>query len=150
MSTVKQFNAALRSWAEVFMARSMREWMRFVKTSGLSMPQYSMLMRLYYKGGCGISDISAALDVTNAAASQMVDRLVQMELIDRVEDPNDRRAKQVTISGRGRTLVEKGIEARNRWTEDLPNLLAADQRAAVVSALNILVEAARKLESNDS
>ncbi len=146
MSTAKQFNTALRDWAEIFMTRSMREWVRFVKSSGLSMPQFSTLMRLYYHGGCGISEISAHLDVTAPAASQMVDRLVQTGLLERVEDPNDRRAKQVTLSAKGRALIEKGIEARNRWSEELAPKLTAEQRGLVIEALSHLAEAANKLE----
>ena len=146
MSTSKQFSTALREWAEVFLSRSMREWTRFVKASEISMPQFSALMRLYYRGGCGISDISAHLDVTVPAASQTVDRLVHQGLIERTEDPNDRRAKQVTISPKGRALVEKGIEARNQWMEDLPAALPREQQAAVIAALTALTEAARKLE----
>ena len=146
MSTTKQFNIALRDWAEIFMARSMHEWVRFVKSSGLSMPQFSTLMRLYYHGGCGISEISAHLDVTAPAASQMVDRLVQTGLLERVEDPNDRRAKQVTLSAKGRGLIEKGIEARNRWSEELATKLTAEQRGLVIDALAHLTEAAGKLE----
>ncbi|MBI3241648.1 MAG: MarR family transcriptional regulator [Chloroflexi bacterium] len=146
MSTAKQFNTALREWAEIFMTRSMREWVRFIKSSGLSMPQFSTLMRLHYRGGCGISDISAHLDVTAPAASQMVDRLVQMGLLERGEDPNDRRAKQVTLSAKGRDLVEKGIEARNRWSEELATKLTAEQRGVVIDALAHLTEAAGKLE----
>jgi DNA-binding MarR family transcriptional regulator len=146
MSSAKQFNTALHTWAEVFMARSMHEWVRFVKSSGLSMPQFSTLMRLYYHGGCGISEISAHLDVTAPAASQMVDRLVQMGLLERGEDPNDRRAKQVTLSPKGRELIEKGIEARNRWSEELATKLTAEQRGLVIDALAHLTEAAGKLE----
>ncbi len=146
MSSAKQFNTVLREWAEIFMTRSMREWARFVKSSGLSMPQFSTLMRLYYHGGCGISEISAHLDVTAPAASQMVDRLVQMGLLERDEDPNDRRAKQVTLSAKGRGLIEKGIEARNRWSEELATKLTAEQRGIVVEALAHLSEAANKLE----
>ena len=147
MSTAKQFNTALRDWAEIFMTHSMREWVRFVKSSGLSMPQFSTLMRLYYHGGCGISEISAHLVVTAPAASQMVDRLVQMGLLERGEDPNDRRAKQVTLSAKGRALIEKGIEARNRWSEELTTKLTAEQRGIVVEALTFLTEAASKLDS---
>ena len=146
MSSAKQFNAALRNWAEIFMTHSMREWVRFVKSSELSMPQFSTLMRLYYRGGCGISDISTHLDVTAPAASQLVDRLVQMGLLERGEDPNDRRAKQVTLSAKGRDLVEKGIEARNRWSEELAVKLTSEQRGVVIEALTYLTNAAGKLE----
>src|SRR3990172_2296967 len=146
MSTAKQLNAALRAWAEVFMARSMHEWMRFVKGSGLSMPQFSALMRLYYRGECGISDISAHLDVTAAAASQLVEGLVQKGLLERVENPRDRRAKQVSITPKGRALIQKGIEVRNQWIEKLAVHLTAEQRATVVAALKYLTQAAEQLE----
>ncbi len=92
----------------------------------------------------------ASPNTTAAATSQMVDRLVHAGLIERVEDPSDRRAKQLTISEKGRALVEKGIEARNRWWEYLPAALNAEQRAAVVEALNSLAEAARALEASDT
>ena len=127
------------------MARSMHEWMRFVKGSGLSMPQFSTLMRLYYRGECGISDISAHLDVT-AAASQLVEGLVQKGLLERVENPRDRRAKQVSITPKGRALIQKGIEVRNQWIEKLAVHLTAEQRATVVAALKYLTQAAEQLE----
>jgi len=76
----------------------------------------------------------------------MVDRLVQMSLLERVEDPHDRRAKQVTISAKGRALIEKGVEARNRWAEELASKLTAEQRGLVVEALAHLANAAGKLE----
>jgi len=145
MSSPKQFTTALRGWAEIFMAHSMRAWTRYVKASGLSMPQFSVLMRLHYRGGCGISDISEHLGVTAAAASQLVDRLVQGGMLERVEDPQDRRAKQVTLSTKGRALIAAGVEARNQWTEQLTTQLTAEERAEAIHALTILTTAAEKI-----
>ena len=146
MASTKLFVSTMRGWAEVFMAHSMRAWMRYVKASELSLPQFSVLMRLYYRGGCGISDLSAHLDVTAAGASQLVEGLVQKGLLERVENPNDRRAKQVSLSAKGRALIEKGIEIRNRWTEKLAVHLTADQQVTVIAALKYLTEAAEQLE----
>ena len=146
MASSKLFASTMLEWAEVFMAHSMREWTRYVKASELSMPQFSTLMRLHYRGECGITDISEHLDVTAAAASQMVEGLVQKGLLERVENPHDRRAKQVSISTKGRALIEKGIEIRNQWTEQLTAHLTSDQQATVITALKYLTEAAEQLE----
>jgi len=146
MSSAKAFAATMRAWAEVFMAHSMHAWIRYFKASELSMPQVSALMRLYHGGECGISDLSAHLDVTAAAVSQLVEGLVQRGLLERVENPHDRRAKQVSITAKGRALIEKGIETRNQWTEKLAAHLTAEQQATVVAALNHLMAAARKLD----
>jgi DNA-binding MarR family transcriptional regulator len=145
MYQAQELQAALKEWSEAFMARSMREWMRYVRGTGLSMPQFSTLMRLYYRGGCGLSDITADLEVTAAAASQMVDRMVRDGYLVRSEDPHDRRAKQVTLTERGRQLVAEGITVRNRWTEKLVDQLDAAERAAASHTLQKLTEATRKL-----
>ena len=72
-----RFDDVLRQWSEVFMGRSMRDFSAFMRNSGLSMPQVSLLSRLYYQGQCGVTDIADHLAVTSPAASQMVERLVQ-------------------------------------------------------------------------
>ena len=102
MTDSVRFSRALRQWMDVFMHRSMSGWMQYVKSSGLSMPQFSILMRLHYRGECGISNLSEHMDISAAAASQLVDKLVQAGLLERTEDPHDRRAKQVALSPKGR------------------------------------------------
>jgi DNA-binding MarR family transcriptional regulator len=147
MSSTKAFTSAMRDWAEVFMARSMREWMRYVKSTELSMPQFSIMMKLYYRGRCGISDVSAHLDVTPAGASQLVDGLVQKGYLERTEAEHDRRVKQISLTRKGQALIEKGIEVRNQWMDLLATRLTPEQRQNVIAAVERLAEAARKLEA---
>jgi len=142
----QRFARCLREWAEVFGHRSMRDFVRFAKQAGISMPQMHTLMRLYHEGACGVSDVGAQLGVTNAAASQMIERLVQQGLVERTEDVHDRRVKHLSLTARGRALVQKGIEARRRWMDDLPKMLSAERQAAIVAALDYLTQAARRLE----
>ena len=146
MSKPVQITKSLHAWMDVFMHRSMRSWGRFVKTTGLSMPQFSILMQLHYKGSCGMSEISERSNVTAAAASQLVEKLVQSELIERTEDPNDRRAKQLSLSKKGAKLVEQGIEERHRWMDELAGNISAEESGLVVEALEILIRAAGHLE----
>ena len=142
--------SVLRSWSEVFMRRSMHEFMRFSRQSGLSMTQISVLFRLHYGGACGVSDLGDHLGVSNAAASQMVDRLVGMDLLKRSEDPVDRRVKTLALTSKGKALVLDSIEARRRWMEDLTTALAPDQEQHIVAALTMLTQAALKLESDQA
>jgi len=132
---------------DVFMHRSMRGWGRFAKSTGLSMPQFSVLMQLHYRGACGMSKVSEGFDITPAAASQLVDKLVQSGLIQRVEDPHDRRAKLLNLTDKGRELIQQGIEERYRWVEELAGKLTAEERAQVSEALNIMTRAAQELEA---
>jgi DNA-binding MarR family transcriptional regulator len=72
-----QFSQTLRGWMDTFIHRSMHDSARFIKASGFSMPQFFLLMHLYRHEKCGISDLSEHMDVTTAATSQLVDKLVQ-------------------------------------------------------------------------
>lgn len=145
--TKSTFNQAIRSWMDVFMHRSMRGWGQFAKSTGLSMPQFSVLMQLHHKGACGVSDISERFDITNAAASQLVDKLVQSGFIKRDEDPNDRRAKLLNLTDKGKKLIQQGKEERYRWVDELAGKLSAEERTQVSEALDIMTKAAKALEA---
>lgn len=128
------------------MQRSMRGWSHHAKATGLSMPQFSILMQLYHRGNCGISDIRERFEISAAAASQHVDNLVQAGLLERTEDARDRRAKQIRLSPRGRSMLENGIHERYRWMDRLSATLGEKERREIAGALAILTEAARKLD----
>ena len=147
MTKSTQFDQSIRAWMDVFMHRSMRSWGQYAKSTGLGMPQFSILMQLHHKGACGVSDISERFDITNAAASQLVDKLVQGGLLKRDEDPHDRRAKLLNLSDKGRRLIQQGMEERYRWVDELAGRLTADERARVSAALNIMTQAAKELEA---
>ena len=126
------------------MHRSMRDFRRFMDETGLSFSQINILMRLVHGKSTGVSEIGEQMGVTNAAASQAVDRLVQLDLIERTEDPEDRRAKRLALTQKGRSLIEKGIEARSKWIEGLTDALTPEQQKMIISALTLLTEAAQK------
>ena len=146
MTDSRQFSQSLRQWVEATTHRTMRDQARYVKSLGFSMPQFFLLMQVYYKKQCGISDLSEHMEITTAAASQTVEKLVQSGLLDRAEDPNDRRAKQVTLSPKGSELIEKSIAARFRWVDALAKELSAEEKTKVHEALEILTKAAHTLE----
>ncbi|HUI88268.1 MAG TPA: MarR family transcriptional regulator [Anaerolineales bacterium] len=146
MTKPDSFTQAVRTWVDVSTQRSMRGWSHHAKATGLSMPQFSIMMQLYYRGACGLSEISERFEITNAAASQHVDNLVQAGLIERTEDPHDRRAKHIQLSAKGKSLIERGISERYRWVDQLAQSLSEKERVRTVEALSLLTEAARNLE----
>ncbi len=146
MTKTIPISQSLRSWMDIVMHRSMRGWMTFAKSTGLSMPQFSILMQLHHKGPCGMSEISERFDITAAAASQLTEKLVQGGYIERAEDPNDRRAKSIQLTPKGRELVDAGMTERYRWMDELVSKLSAEDKPKVVEALIVLTEAAKQLE----
>jgi len=110
------------------------------------MPQFSVLMQLHHKGACGMSEISERFEITPAAASQLVDKLVQSGLVQREEDPSDRRAKLLNLTEKGQELIQQGHVERYRWVDELGGKLTAEERAQVSEALDIMTRAAEELE----
>lgn len=128
------------------MRRSMHDFMEFTRASGLTMVQLNTLMRLHFGGACGVSDLGNHLGVTSAAASQLVERLAQMGLLERTQDPNDRRTRPLAVTDQGRALIQQGIEARRRWISDLTCELSAEDQQSITVALTLLTNAAQALE----
>ena len=147
MTNSVQFTQSIRSWMDVFMHRSMRGWGRYAKSTGLSMHQVSLMMQLNYRGACGMSEISERFNVTPAAASQLVDKLVQSGYIQREEDPNDRRAKMLNLTDTGRDLIRQGMEERYRWEDELTEKLTEEERAQISEALDIMTRVAQDMEA---
>lgn len=127
------------------MRRSGHDFKRSMVDTGLSFTQLNVVMHLFRGEISSVSDIGEHTRVTSAAASQTVDQLVQLGLIERTEDPNDRRAKQLTLTPKGRALIKNVIEARSKWIESLADSLTPEQQDLIISAFTLLTEAANKM-----
>jgi DNA-binding MarR family transcriptional regulator len=141
-----QFEQAMHTWVDLFTHRSMRGFNHFAKSTGLSMPQFSIMLQVYYRGACGISDISQRFEITSAAASQLAEKLVHSGYLERTEDPRDRRARLLELSEKGRSLIGHGMHERYRWLDELTARLSEQDQRKITEALTILTAAAQKAE----
>lgn len=149
MSDSLRFIQSIRASMDLVTHQAFREHGRYVKSTGLSMPQFGILMHLKYHQLCSLSDISARMGVTAAASSQLVDKLVQGGLLERAEDPVDRRAKQITLSARGHELVEAGLATRHDWVDVLVKELTPAECELVEKGLAVLARALRKKQGEE-
>ncbi|WP_223069579.1 MarR family winged helix-turn-helix transcriptional regulator [Paenibacillus caui] len=78
------------------------------KELGLTGPQFHLLIFIYRKGTCKVSDLAEAMNVKPSAITVMLDRLVQSGFVDRRHDENDRRAVLVSLTGRGNEVMAEG------------------------------------------
>jgi DNA-binding MarR family transcriptional regulator len=131
---------------ELFVQRSMRGIMGSMKQDGLSMPQIYTLMYLYHEGEVRISDIGVLMEVGKAAASQLVERLVQQGLVERVEDTHDRRAKKIKLLPKSLALIEKGLLVQRQQMGEILGGLSFDQLSTVQKAFMYLMDAMRRFD----
>lgn len=134
----------------IFRRRMMGNLYAYARDKGLTMGQFGAMLHVAHRGGCGVSDIGTDLGITNSAASQMLERLVQLKLIVRSENPADRRSKQIELTNDGRQILQEGSLANQTWLESLAQSMTVEEQEVVRNALAILITRARQLEESPS
>lgn len=130
----------LQEWMRLVMQHSMRNFILHAKQLNFSMVQINALFRIHHKGACGVAELGDEMGVTSAAASQLLERLVQQGLAVRTEDPQDRRNKRVALTEAGERIVQESAAARQSWLNQVAELLSAEEQKQVNDALQLLIE----------
>jgi DNA-binding MarR family transcriptional regulator len=97
----------IRSWWMLMAEASLGEDLAIMAETGLTLPQVLTLFKLHDQSPQCVSSIAAVLHLSQPATSQLLDRLVQEGLVDRTEDPGDRRRKRLAITPRPRPRCEQ-------------------------------------------
>ena len=71
------------------------------------------------EGAVTLVTLARRLMVTKQNMTGMIARLEQLGLAERQEDPSDLRSSRVTLTRRGRTLVDKLRPAYDAWLESI-------------------------------
>ncbi len=132
-----------------FISRLIQEFMTLMREHDLSLPQIYALMYLFHEGECQVSDIARLMEASNAAASQLIERLWQQGLVERREDPNNRRMKKISLSQKGSDLVREGILS-NQFLGEIFSALTNDQIETIHLALGYLADAMRTVREKDT
>jgi DNA-binding MarR family transcriptional regulator len=118
--------------------------LRVIEESGLSLTQCKALLEL---GGLGqtaetwqVGDLAELFGVSLPSMSRAVDALVKEKLATRVEDPDDRRVRQVRITAKGKDLVETLVAVRQSGIEAFASTLSAAQRRKLDAAVDSLMD----------
>jgi DNA-binding MarR family transcriptional regulator len=136
---------ALQEWMGIFMRHSMHSWILYMRENELSISQIGALFQINH-GRSNVSDLGEGLGISNAAASQMLERLVQQELIVRSEDPQDRRVKQLVLTDKGCKIIQESIRARQEWLKDLVSGLSGEEKEQIAAGLRVLIDRTNQLE----
>jgi len=119
--------------------------LRVIEESGLSLTQCKALLEL---GGLGrdearawqVSELAEVFGVSAPSMSRAVEGLVKKGLATRIEDPDDRRARQVGITAEGKDLVETLVAVRQTGIEAFAATLSAAQRRKLDAAVDSLMD----------
>jgi DNA-binding MarR family transcriptional regulator len=87
-----------------------------------------------------INELAHGLRISMAAAGRTVDQLATGGLVDRREDPRDRRVRRISLSEAGRTLTKKYLDARRGALRGFVQRLRPDDRERLRTALRPILD----------
>ena len=145
MQTTEQIAAVIRDWLDSFAFRSLETMRRYAKAQGVSMPQYGVMMHLHFQGGRKLHTVGDSMEITSAAASQLIEKLVLAGYVARSESAEDRRVRHIELTEKGRAFVQAGLRQRSMWAEHVAEQLTPEQAQAALTALPAIMAAERKL-----
>ena len=146
MSSSDQFISGFHDWMEIFTHHSMRGYMHYAREKGLSRSMIGTLFHLSHRDHAGVTDLGEHLGVSSAAASQMLEHLVAEGLIQRIEDPDDRRMKKLSLTDKGSEVMRESISARLGWLEELSGNLSEEEKNQISIAINLIIEKTKELD----
>jgi DNA-binding MarR family transcriptional regulator len=108
----------------------------------VTVTQFRTLVVLRAHGTSRLNRLSHRLQVNASTTLRTVERLREAGLVDRRENPDDRREVAIELTDRGRRLVDEVTARRRRAIEGIVRAMPIEQRAAMVDALLAFAQAA--------
>jgi DNA-binding MarR family transcriptional regulator len=115
-----------------------------------SLPQLRVLTLMEARGSLTLGAVAAALGVHPSNATRMCDRLVAAGLVDRQDDPDDRRQLRLTLTPDGAGLVASVMRHRRAAVRRALTQMPPGERAELAASLGAFAEAAFGLIDEDA
>ena len=144
MTSRTEFLKTLEDWAKLYFFQSLTDFYSYLKHTELSLLQAYALAYLVFKGSINISELCEHMMVSPGAASQLVDRLEKLGMVERIADPNDRRVRRISVLDKGEKFVQEHFEFSQGWLSEISANIAPDQEAQIAAVLSMLIKSSGK------
>lgn len=94
----------------------------------LTLPQFLILSFLNERGELKMTDLAHFMQVSTAAMTGIVDRLVEARYAVRIFDPTDRRIIKIRLTSKGAVLVKKIGQERRQMIMNIFGKISEDDR----------------------
>ena len=85
--------------------------------------------------GVTLKELAEAMKLAPATVSELVESLVKKNFLQRVQNPEDRRAVQITLTDHGQMLLDECLKAVDSLCEKLLAGLPPSERTAMLNSL---------------
>lgn len=127
---------------EAFQHRLMALHATEFTTLDITMAQAKLLYVVATAGELSMSEIALRLGVTISTTSGAVERLVELGLLARIEDPANRRQVRVSVTEMGTATLEQVRELSTRQVRTLFERIDDNDLGVIERAIRIMTDAA--------
>ena len=129
----------LRELLHAFLMASVPAWVDLQ----LTLPQLRTIFIIAHHQTSSVMQVAKHLGIGEPTASHLIDKLVQAGLVDRSDDPMDRRRAIVQVSAEGEKLIEKLLgweEFLGEWLHQVPEDDLSNFRQGLNAIMNEIHE----------
>jgi len=105
---------------------------------GITIGQSFILFDLLINECSSLKDIAARVQLDSPAVTGFIDRLVREDLVERQEDPCDRRSLCISLTEKGQKLVEKILPIAKQFNRQIKDILIPSDLEAFERSLERL------------
>jgi MarR family 2-MHQ and catechol resistance regulon transcriptional repressor len=115
-----------------------------IENLGLGLTDFAVLEALLHKGPLLISELGKVVLLTSGSMTAAIDRLEKQALVERHDDPSDRRVRLVHLTPKGNKLIKKAFAQHEADIDRLMSTMKGEERKLLAESLIKLRKAARK------
>src|SRR5689334_531002 len=109
-----------------------------IASLGLGLSDFAVLEVLLHKGPLPVNTIGEKVRLTSGSVSVAIDRLEAKGLVERRNDPEDRRSRVVHLTAAGRKLIECAFERHSEAMEQAASGVTGRERTELIRLLKQL------------
>jgi DNA-binding MarR family transcriptional regulator len=144
LKTVPEWNGdTLSHWVKLAFITMRREMEASLRASGMTVTQWRALGQILHEPGATHSDLMRHLEIEAPSVTSLVNGMEHRSWVKRTRSTADARVKRLSLTARGRQLIEKAGEAMGPIEERMAATLSAGERATLKRLLRVMIEGMR-------
>jgi DNA-binding MarR family transcriptional regulator len=133
----------LHHWVKLSFMTMRRELEASLRTSGMTITQWRALGVILHQPGATHSDLMRHLEIEAPSVTSLVDGMERNGWVKRTRSTADARVKRLSLTSRGRSMIEAAGEAMGPIEERMAATLSEDERVTLKRLLRTMIEGMR-------
>lgn len=130
----------IEEWLPFLLAKTHQHTLTLMRSAldefKLTPPQFVTLAFLWRRDGINQQELGTLMNVDRTTISGLLERLERLELVQRGQDPRDRRSWVIFVTKKGKALKEKLLPKLDHVSKEISRTLTLKEQETLIKLLN--------------